>query len=265
MRANSSLILSPTQTHTMHTPPNWYKTCPGFDSFENKFACFKWQPSFLSPPPSSVLWFPFLRSALNKLFSAIMANTFQSVASSLFNLISRVLISPIHLLAAIWFTMVTPFLAAKNPILMKFVIPWRIRDFIYVGIRPSHPPHASWVVNWLGKQAGGYIHIRYTPTCLVAVPWAVTNGSVSELLHVISHTETQRPVLALYKNCDNVLLQLHGTWNSFLNFFSPLPSHLFNVCYFSPFLSWSIQSVWEPQTQILLLGPLLPVSSLGLN
>lgn len=176
-----------------------------------------------------------------------------------FNLISRVLISPIHLLAAIWFTMVTPFLAAKNPILMKFVIPWRIRDFIYVGIRPSRPPHASWVVNWLGKQAGGYTHIRYTPTCLLAVPWAVTNGSVSELLHIISHTETQRPLWVLSKSCDIVLSQLHGTWISLLNFFSPLRSHLLNVCYFHPsshdhfnlfgglrpkFYSWALSFLW---------------------
>lgn len=119
-----------------------------------------------------------------------MANTIQSVGRSLFNLISRVLISPIHLLAAIWFTIVTPFPAAKNPIFIKFVIPRRIRDFIYVGISPGRPPHASWVVNWLRKQAGGYIHIRYTPTALLPVLWAVTN-----VCHLSQQCATSAPLL----------------------------------------------------------------------
>ena len=86
-----------------------------------------------------------------------------------------VLISSIHSLAAIWLTVVTPSPAAKNPIFIKFVIPRRIRDVIYVGVSPGRPPHASWVVNWLRKQPGGYIHIRYTPTSLLPVLWAVTN------------------------------------------------------------------------------------------
>lgn len=128
-----------------------------------------------TPPPSLLLWFSFLRSALNKLFSAIIANTIQSVAPSLFNLISSLLISPIHPLAAVWFTIVTPFPATKNPIFIKFVILRRIRDFIYVGVSPGRPPHASWAVNWLRKQAGGYIHMRNTPTSLLHVLWAVTN------------------------------------------------------------------------------------------
>lgn len=103
----------------------------------------------------------FLRSALNKLFSAIMVNTIQSVGRSLFNLISRALINPIHPLAASWLTIATPFPATKNPILIKFVISRRIRDVIYVGTSPGCPPHVSWVVNWPRKQAGGYIHIWY--------------------------------------------------------------------------------------------------------
>lgn len=178
-----------------------------------------------------------------------MANTIQSVGRSLFNLISRVLISPIHLLAAIWFTIVTPFPAAKNPIFIKFVIPRKIRDFIYVGISLGHPPHASWVVNWLRKQAGGYIHMRYTPTSLLPVLWAVRN-----VCHLTQQPATSAP-LALSERLGGLLLCFTGvvtsfllwltdTWNSFLNLCSPLPSLLLPVWLFSPFLSYTVRLIY---------------------
>lgn len=196
-----------------------------------------------------------------------MGNTIQSVGRSLFNLISRALISPIHLLAAIWFTIVTPFPAAENPIFIKFVIPRRIRDFIYVGISPGRPPHASWVVNWLRKQAGGYIHIRYTPTSLLPVLWAVTN-----VCYLTQQCATSA-ALAPWRSCFALLAiqKLRGLFlcftgtvatfcfdhlrNSFLNLFSPLPSLLLPVWLSSPFLSYMVRFIcWG--------GALLPPTSL---
>lgn len=73
-------------------------------------------PGFKLQPSSSFLTFMslFLRSALNKLFSAVMANTFQSVSRNLFNLISSVLISPKPLLVVVWLTSLTAFLHHKK-------------------------------------------------------------------------------------------------------------------------------------------------------
>ncbi len=181
-----------------------------------------------------------------------MVNTIQSVGRSLFNLISRVLISPIHLLAAIWFTIVTPLPAAENPIFIKFVIPRRIRDFIYVGISPGRPPHASCVVNWLRKQAGGYIHIRYTPTSLLPVLWAVTN------VCYLTQQRATSAALAPWRSCfallaiQKLFLCFTGTVttfcydylrNSFLNLFSPLPSLILPVWLSSLLFSYVVRLI----------------------
>lgn len=123
------------------------------------------------PPPSLVLWLPFLRSALNKLFSAIMANTIQSGARSLFNLISRVLISPIYLLEATWSSIVTPFLTAKKSHLYKIRHPQK-----------DQRPYLCWNTSQTstaclmsGKLPGGCVHITHAHVLGCS---AVTDGSV---------------------------------------------------------------------------------------
>lgn len=154
MRANPSVIPSSVHTHTS----NWYKTCPGFDFFENSSLA-----SSGSPASSLLLLLPqfyespFLRSALNKLFSAIMANTIQSVARSLFNLISRVLISPIHPLVAAWLTIVTPFPTAKTPIFIKFVIP-RQDQRHYLCWKEPRPSTACLISGELAEEPGGWLY-----------------------------------------------------------------------------------------------------------
>lgn len=98
-----------------------------------------------------------------------MANTIQSGSGSLFNLISRVLISPIYLLEAIWFTIVTPFLATEESHLHKIRHPEKDQR-PYLRWKPSQ---ASTAGLSSGALAGGHVHI--TLGCS-----AVTDGSVND-------------------------------------------------------------------------------------
>lgn len=178
------------------------------------------------PPPSLVLWLPFLRSALNKLFSAIMANTIQSGARSLFNLISRVLISPIYLLEATWSSIVTPFLTAKKSHLYKIRHPQK-----------DQRPYLCWNTSQTstaclmsGKLPGGCVHITHAHVLGCS---AVTDGSVWTLI-----THTRGRLLVFYKNCDLFLISLHDAWKLPLNLFLLLCAQFswFMVIFFYPIL-----------------------------
>lgn len=65
-----------------------------------------------------------------------MANTIQSVGRSFFNLISRVLISPIYTLEAIWLTILTLYPPRTDPTSQRFLIPGRSEN-------PVVPPLCS--------------------------------------------------------------------------------------------------------------------------
>lgn len=152
----------------MHTPSNWDKTGPGFDFFEESLLVV-WQPSLLCTPPSSVLGFSFfsLWFALNKLFSALMANTIQSVGRSLFNLISRVLISSIHPLAAIRLTSVTPSPGHKESHLWKIRHPEKDQRCYLCRSKPR-PSTACLMSGKLAAEAGGWLYTHQIHTHVFA-------------------------------------------------------------------------------------------------
>ena len=156
-----------------------------------------------------------------------MANTIQSVGRSLFNLISRVLISSIRPLAAIWLTTVTPSPAAKNPIFIKFVIPKKDQR-CYLCWNKPRPSTACLMSGKLAEEAGGWLYTHQihahifasSPlSCherLLSHAAAFHLCSCSALLPTLVPPEeppfpvrraaTQGPLFASYSNCHRFLL-----------------------------------------------------------
>lgn len=131
-----------------------------------------------------------------------MANTIQSGAESLFNLISRLLISPIYLLEATRSCIVTSFLTTKKSHLYKIRHPQKDQR-PYLCWNTSQPSTACLMS---GKLPGGYVHITHTHVFGCS---AVTDGSVRVLI-----THTRRRLLLFYKDCDLFLISLHESFLS---------------------------------------------------
>lgn len=105
-----------------------------------------------------------------------MANTIQSVARSPFNLISRVLISPIHILAAIWFTIVTLFLAAKESHLYKIRHPEKDQRLYLCWNKPQSST-ACLMSGKLAEEAGWWLCTHHTHAHMFGCS-PVTNSGV---------------------------------------------------------------------------------------
>lgn len=148
-----------------------------------------------------------------------MANTIQSVGRSLFNLISRLLISPIHPLAAIWFTIATPFPAAKNPIFIKIRHPEKDQR-LYLCWNKPRPSTACLMSGELAEEASGWLYTHQIHAHILASsPLSCHERLLSHtaVCHLcITHPLEEFPridfsvlklrgLLVFYRNCDNFL------------------------------------------------------------